>query len=155
LEYFPWTGVNVPDRIDTRNNPETGMANTKAKPVSETAARLGSYVTKLRTERGLSIRALAGQAGVDWSWLAKLEHGRYVSPDARSLWRVARALDVETADLYLEAGFGDARGLPGFRPYLRAKYHLPQEAIAQLEDYFVLINEKYRADKKPEEFNDE
>lgn len=127
------------------------MTNTNAKPVSETAARLGEFVKKLRTERGLSIRALAAQAGVDFSWLAKLERGQRNSPAARSLWRVARALDVETADLYLEAGFGDAHGLPGFRPYLRAKYHLPPEAIAQLEDYFTFINEKYRADKKPEE----
>jgi transcriptional regulator with XRE-family HTH domain len=139
----------------TRNKPETGMANTKEKPVSEVAARLGAYVKELRTERGLSIRSLAAQAGVDWSWLAKVERGRYGSPDARSLWRVARALEVETADLYLEAGFGDAHGLPGFRPYLRAKYHLPPEAIAQLEDYFTFINDKYRAPKQPEELNDE
>ena len=55
------------------------------------------------------------------------------------------------ADLYLEAGFGDARGLPGFGPYLRAKYHLPDEAIAQLEAHFALINEKYRAKRQAEE----
>jgi transcriptional regulator with XRE-family HTH domain len=139
----------------TRWITENGMTNTNAKPVSEAAARLGTYVKELRTERGLSIRSLAGQAGVDWSWLAKVERGKYGSPDARSLWRVARALDVETADLYLEAGFGDAHGLPGFRPYLRAKYHLPPEAIAQLEDYFTFINEKYRADKEPEELSNE
>jgi transcriptional regulator with XRE-family HTH domain len=136
-----------------RDNPETGMSNTKAKPVSEAAARLGAYVSQLRTERGLSIRALAAQAGVDFSWLAKLERGQRNSPSARSLWRVARALDVETADLYLEAGLGEARGLPGFRPYLRAKYHLPPEAVAQLEEYFQFINEKYRADKEPEELS--
>jgi len=66
------------------------------------------------------------------------------SPDARYLYRIARALDVEVADLYLEAGFGDAHGLPGFGPYLRAKYHLPPEAVAQLEAHFELINDKYR-----------
>jgi transcriptional regulator with XRE-family HTH domain len=138
----------------TRNNPETGMTNMKAKPVSVAATRLGSYVQQLRSERGMSIRTLAAQARVDWSWLAKLERGKYSSPDARSLWRVARALDVEPADIYLEAGFGDARGLPGFEPYLRAKYHLPPEAVDQLVAHFTLINEKYRADSQPEELND-
>src|SRR6266702_8903233 len=115
-----------------------------AKPVSESAARLGAYVQRLRSGRSLTVRALAARAKVDYSWISRLERGRMNSPDARYLYRIARALDVEVADMYLEAGFGDARGLPGFGPYLRAKYHLPQEAVAQLEAHFALINEKYR-----------
>lgn len=121
------------------------MAKVDIKSASEASARLGAYVQQLRLERSLSVRALATRAKVDFSWLSRLEHGRYTSPDARSLWRIARALDVEVADLYLEAGFGDARGLPGFGPYLRAKYQLPDEAIAQLEAHFALINEKYHS----------
>lgn len=117
-----------------------------AKPVSEAAARLGSYVQHLRSERALSLRALADRAKVDFSWLSRLERGRIGSPGARGLWRVARALDVEPADMYLEAGFGDTHGLPGFGPYLRAKYHLPEDAVEQLEAHFALINEKYHAD---------
>jgi transcriptional regulator with XRE-family HTH domain len=116
-----------------------------AKPVSESAARLGVYVQQLRRERTLTVRSLAARAGVDYSWISRLERGRIGSPDARHLYRIARALDVEVADLYLEAGFGDAHGLPGFGPYLRAKYHLPPDAVAQLEAHFALINEKYQA----------
>jgi len=86
---------------------------------------------------------LADRAKVDFSWLSRLERGRIGSPDARRLWRVARALDVEPADMYLEAGFGDSHDLPGFGPYLRAKYDLPEEAVEQLEAHFALINEKY------------
>ena len=119
------------------------MANANMKPASEASARLGAYVQQLRHDRALSVRALAARAKVDFSWLSRLEHGRFASPDARSLWRIARALDVEVADIYLEAGFGDAHGLPGFGPYLRAKYHLPDVAIAQLQAHFALINEKY------------
>jgi hypothetical protein len=63
------------------------------------------------------------------------------------LWRVARVLDIETADLFLEAGYGDAHGLPGFVPYLRAKYDLPTQAVEQLEAHFELINEKYQQGK--------
>ena len=120
------------------------MAKANTKPVSEASAKLGAYVQQHRLERALSVRGLAARAKVDFSWLSRLEHGRFASPDARYLWRIARALDVEVADMYLEAGFGDARGLPGFGPYLRAKYNLPQEAVAQLEAHFALINEKYR-----------
>lgn len=131
-----------------------GMSEVNAKPASEDSARLGVYVQHLRTERALGVRGLAARAKVDPSWLSRLEHGRIASPDARSLWRIARALDVEVADLYLEAGFGDAHRLPGFRPYLRAKYHLPPEAVAQLEAHFALINEKYHADQQTEEVGD-
>lgn len=127
------------------------MAKDNEQPVSEASARLGAYVQQLRLERSLGVRALAARAKVDASWLSRLEHGKIGSPDARSLWRIARALDVETADLYLEAGYGDARGLPGFGPYLRAKYHLPPEAVAQLEAHFALINEKYHAGQRSHE----
>ena len=91
------------------------------------------------------MRGLAARAKVDFSYVSRLEHGLVGAPTARQLWRIARALDIEVADLYSEAGFVDAHGLPGFGPYLRAKYHLPDEAVAQLEAHFALINEKYRA----------
>jgi transcriptional regulator with XRE-family HTH domain len=130
------------------------MAKANVKPASEASAKLGAYVQQLRLARTLSVRSLAARAKVDFSWLSRLEHGRFASPDARSLWRIARALDVEVADIYLEAGYGDAHGLPGFGPYLRAKYHLPQEAVAQLEAHFALINEKYRASQGEQEVAD-
>jgi transcriptional regulator with XRE-family HTH domain len=111
---------------------------------------LGAYVRNRRVKAGMSLRELAAQAQVDPSWLSRLERGVFASPDARLLWRLARALDVEVAELYLAAGYSD--GLPGFAPYLRAKYHhLPEEAIAQLEAHFQLIDEKYRHDHEERE----
>src|SRR4051794_3847056 len=103
---------------------------------------LATRIRQLRTAAGLSVRALAVAAGVDFSWIARLERGEYRSPDPRSLWRLARALDAEPADLYLTAGYGD--GLPGLAPYLRAKYQLPDEAVQQLEAHFDLINRRYQ-----------
>lgn len=110
---------------------------------SAAAVRLGEYIRQLRTERGLSIRGLAARIKVDATWLSRLERGIYDSPDPRSLWKVARALDVEVADLYLTAGYADVRALPGLVPYLRAKYNAPEEAIQQLQAHFELIAEKY------------
>ena len=121
------------------------MTTRSLKPVSEASAKLGAYLQQLRLERRLTMRGLAARAKVDFSYVSRLEHGQVGAPTARSLWKIARALDIEVADLYSEAGFVDAHGLPGFGPYLRAKYHLPDEAIDQLEAHFALINEKYHA----------
>ena len=109
----------------------------------EQASKVGQYIKRQRQERGLSVRDLAAVAQVDASWLSKVERGIYAKPDPRLLNRLAQALDVETADLYLEAGYGDPRGLPGFTPYLRAKYDLPDEALEQLQAHFDLINDHY------------
>ncbi|MFL6139621.1 MAG: helix-turn-helix domain-containing protein [Frankiaceae bacterium] len=103
---------------------------------------LATRIRQLRTAAGLSVRALAVAAGVDFSWIARLERGEYRSPDPRCLARLARALGVEPAELYSTAGYDD--GLPGFAPYLRAKYELPDEAVRQLEGFFELINERYQ-----------
>ena len=119
------------------------MARTNIKPVSESSAKLGAYLQQLRLERRLTMRGLAARAKVDFSYVSRLEHGLVGAPTARQRWKIARALDIEVADLYSEAGFVDAYGLPGFGPYLRAKYQLPDDAVAQLQAHFALINEKY------------
>lgn len=110
-------------------------------------AQLGSHIRALREAKGFSVRGLAAQAQVDATWLSRLEHGVYESPDPRSLYRLARALDVEVVDLYLTAGYGDGHRLPGFAPYLRSKYDLPDDAVAQLKAHFDLINERYQREK--------
>ncbi len=116
----------------------------------EETNQLGEQVRSLRQQRGFSVRGLAGAAGVDATWLSRLEHGLYSSPDARSLSKLARALEVDASDLYLTAGYGDGTHLPGLRPYLRAKYDLPPEAVAQLEAHLDLLNEHYLRQRGPE-----
>lgn len=106
--------------------------------------KLGEYLRNERKSRGLTLRGLAATAGIDYSWLGRLENGQYESPDPRALYKLARALDVEVNELYLLAGYGDGGGLPTFDLYLRSKYDLPDDAIAQLKAHFELINEKYQ-----------
>jgi len=52
-------------------------------------AELGEHVRELRQAKALSVRGLAARANVDATWLSRLEHGIYSSPDPRSLWRLA------------------------------------------------------------------
>ena len=112
------------------------------------ASSLGRRVRRLRQQQGLTLRGLAATAKVDHSWLGKLELGHYESPDPRALYRLARALEVEVNELYLAAGYASGEGLPELDLYLRSKYDLPDEAVAQLLAHFDLIKEKYRANQK-------
>ncbi|MBK8075050.1 MAG: helix-turn-helix transcriptional regulator [Kineosporiaceae bacterium] len=115
--------------------------------MNDEVVRLGAYVQQLRSARNLSMRGLAAKAGVDFSYISRIEKGLVGAPTARQLYKIARALDIEVADLYSEAGFVDPHGLPGFVPYLRTKYNLPDEAIQQLQAHFDLINDKYHPAK--------
>ena len=56
---------------------------------------------------------------------------------------IARALKVDFEDLYSLAGYESPERLPTFQPYLRAKYELPPEAVADLERYFELLRNYY------------
>ena len=55
----------------------------------------------------------------------------------------ARTLDIPAEDLLALAGYDVPDRLPNFTPYLRAKYELPPEAIADLERYFDLLRNYY------------
>jgi transcriptional regulator with XRE-family HTH domain len=98
-------------------------------------------IRELREDSGMSVRGLAAAAGVDSTWLSRVENGIYVNPDPKFLHRLAKVLDVETMDLFQAADYAD--GLPGFAPYLRSKYDLPAEAVDQLNAHFVLLADKY------------
>lgn len=61
---------------------------------------LGARITQFRELRGLSLGALAEQAGgMAKSYLAKLERGEVENPGLRTLSTIAHALDVTVADL--------------------------------------------------------
>jgi transcriptional regulator with XRE-family HTH domain len=51
-------------------------------------------IRKLRTERGLTITALADKAKVTRPYICHLEAGRRVNPALDVLWRIARALEL-------------------------------------------------------------
>ena len=64
------------------------------------AAALGAQITQLRELRGLSLGALAEQAGgLAKSYLAKLERGEVENPGLRTLTAISKALGVTVADL--------------------------------------------------------
>lgn len=62
------------------------------------ASEIGVLVRTLRTARGLSMRALAAEAGISQPFLSKLENGRLL-PSLSTLYALAAAFDVPPAEL--------------------------------------------------------
>jgi transcriptional regulator with XRE-family HTH domain len=104
---------------------------------------LGDYLRARRTELGLSFQQVADQTGLHFSYLVKLEHGQYERPAPKYLRIMAGALDIPLDDLLALAGYDQPERLPSFTPYLRAKYELPPEAVADLERYFEMLRAYY------------
>jgi transcriptional regulator with XRE-family HTH domain len=104
---------------------------------------LGEIIQRARRNAGLSVRSCAAAARIDATWLSRFERGLYLQPDPRHLRRLAQVLELDLADLFALAGYYAGEHLPGFAPYLRTRYDLPEEAIQQLRAHFDLIADKY------------
>jgi transcriptional regulator with XRE-family HTH domain len=100
---------------------------------------LGRYVQARRESLGLDFNTLAARSGFNHTYWRKLEQGLYLSPDAKTLRIVADTLDCPLEDLYGLCGYTIANDLPALTPYLRAKFDLPPEAVADMERYFALL----------------
>lgn len=93
---------------------------------------IGSVVKSLRLERKLSQEALANSAHVSSGYLSKLERGLYREPSYEVLSRIAGALQVQTADLYVAAGLehliaeSDPSLEPVMEPYEEKLSDLPR-----------------------------
>jgi transcriptional regulator with XRE-family HTH domain len=105
---------------------------------------LGDFIRRIRQERGLGLRPLAKAAGLDWSYIGRLEKGEIGTPDPVKLQKLARALEVEVEDFYALAGYLMPEGLPGLAPYLRAKYDLPENASGDVERYVARLQKRHK-----------
>ena len=66
---------------------------------------LGSRMRQLRRERGLTLRALAEVAGVDHTYLSKIENSKPgFEPGANTVRLLAAALGADTLELLMLAG---------------------------------------------------
>lgn len=115
----------------------------KNEPTEIKNPRLAEFIKSRRTSRNITKADACRISGLDYSYWHKLEAGIYEMPSPKALDKVAVVIDVKPADLYLLAGYKIGGDLPGFGPYLRSKYHLPPEAIDQLEVYFAFLRDQY------------
>jgi transcriptional regulator with XRE-family HTH domain len=104
---------------------------------------LGEVLRHLREQAGLSVRALSAASGVDIANISRTERGE-ATPKRDSLLRLAKALNVDPADLLTLAGYATGEALPSFTPYLRTKYgHLPAAKRRELSEFFERIEAEY------------
>ncbi|SRR6266498_1166557 len=93
---------------------------------------LGQLIRAQRQARGLSQRALAKAVGLQNSRLARLENDEVERVDPPLLEHIARILDASLEDYYLLAGYPLPQRLPELRIYMRTKYGLNDEEVAEV-----------------------
>ncbi len=104
--------------------------------------KLGAYVRKARQTAGLTLRELATRARLDYSMLSYIEAGQVDRPAPDKLIRLAAALGVEAEELLGRAGHLKRATLPEMPVYLRAKYGMSAEAVAEAEAFFAELHAK-------------
>lgn len=63
----------------------------------------GERVRELRKAQGMSQRELADRAGIDFTYLSKIENGRMEPPSEQVIRRVAEELDADVDELIVLA----------------------------------------------------
>lgn len=125
----------------------------KDKPTED--ADLGLRIATFRQLRGMSLRALAAEAGVSSSFLSQLERGQ-TNASIASLRKIASALGVTPAQL-LDSGAGHTRGVlkAKDRPHIpldgAEKYVFALPPLRNLEIYSGVFNPRGSTGAEPYE----
>lgn len=80
------------------------LCATDAKVVKQMAKKFGSIIKRARLEKDLSLRALAELAGIDFSYISRLEKGSH-TPSRDTVIKIAKALDIPVNELMIAAGY--------------------------------------------------
>lgn len=111
---------------------------------------LATKLRRLREAAGLSLRSLAGYSGVDVSVISRIEAGAIRYPTTETLNRLATTLEVDPEELY-DAVWREPsskHALPSMPLYLRSKYRLNAEEIAEVEASIKKITERNTKKKR-------
>lgn len=106
------------------------------------AKQLGKKIRDAREAKGLSLRALEAESGVNYSTISYLEKGDFDSPSPKILESLSEALDLSLEDLYSVVGYTRPSALPSLPVYLRSKYGLSAADAAELEEHFEKLKNK-------------
>jgi transcriptional regulator with XRE-family HTH domain len=107
---------------------------------------LGATIRQARERAGFSLRHLEAIVGVSRQLLLRLEHDELDNPSPALLHRLAEALELDSDNLFAFVGYRPSEKLPSLTPYLRAKYRLPPEALAEASEALRDILDKYDRD---------
>lgn len=114
----------------------------RAARVSRVATtHFGQVLFDRRVQLGLSLREIGRRSGIDNSLLSRWERGQQHPEITLVLPRLARALELPTAELCRQASGAFSGGLPPSTPYLYLKYGetLPDTVLADLADHCASV----------------
>lgn len=103
---------------------------------------LGRLVRQHRLAAGKSMDEVATAAKVSKATIHRFEQGSIEAPSPQKLQRIAQVLGVEVEDYFALAGYFTSTGLPTLRPYLRAKYDVPEDVAKEVEDYLTYMQSR-------------
>ncbi len=66
--------------------------------------RFGDMLHRARSDKGMSLRELSAQSGIEFSRLSRMEHGTRPAPGLPQLRRLAELLSLNLVDLLVSAG---------------------------------------------------
>lgn len=115
--------------------------------MSPTHPKFATFLTAHREKQGLTQPQLAEKVGVTKSNVYYWESGTYL-PQMNVLERLARALKVSYEDLLLKGRY--PRHEVGLASYLRRR-GLPEEGIAEAEQFFSKLDDKYAKRRTPKQ----
>lgn len=106
-------------------------------------SKVGSFIREQRTKARLSLRHIAGAAGVSIPYLSQVERGLR-RPSAEILQAIARALRISAETLYVQAGFLEARPAPDVVAAVMADVTISERQRTAL----IQIYEAFRAENR-------
>ena len=107
-------------------------------------AELGSYVKKIRLEKGLSIRKVAESADISHTEVKRIEDGVRKQPSPQVLRSLAAALNTPYEDLMEAAGYIDEAPNAGgvTAAGISGTDDLSPEELAQVNEYIEFLKSK-------------
>ncbi len=131
LAYFlaSLMGNSLPTSMET--SPST-KPNADQPVKRQRKQKLGDKIRSLREEVNLSQGGLAQKTGISQGYLSQLENGDVKNPSARILLRVAKALKVDSDELFEAAGYPTARQQE--KRYQTEEARIPPELVELLSE---------------------
>lgn len=117
---------------------DAGAAHEADQPLS-----IGAVIRQTREKKGISGRRLAAMINMHHGYLSRLEAGDYRRPSPEIIERIASALNINYDDLFAMAGHHAPSSLPGYAPYIRAKYDVDELTLRLLNEHFERLRQKY------------
>lgn len=112
---------------------------------------LGAYLEHIRIDAGLTMRQLAAATDIPLTTLNRLLKDEVVKPSPAHLARIAAALELDPADVFMVAGLPLPKSLPSVDVVLRAEYGLSDAGLAEAKRFITEIADRERTQERQDD----